>query len=57
MDVLNKYPGKETWIWFNPIGWTLDYDEGDEILKDDLLKVLEEKIPLFETEINESSDD
>lgn len=51
MDIVNRYPGKETWIWFNPIGWTLNYDEGDEILKADLLNVLEEKIPQFEAEI------
>lgn len=51
MDILNKYPGKESWKWFNPIGWTLNYDEGDEALRDDFRKVLEESIPLFEAEI------
>ena len=53
MDILDKYPGKEAWLWFTPIGWTLNYDEGDGALKDDLRKVLEEKIPLFETELAE----
>ena len=57
MDILNKYPstGKE-WKWFNPIGWTLDFDEGDEVLKDDLRKVLEEKLTLFESEIFECNE-
>lgn len=57
MDILNKYPSVGAgWKWFNPIGWTLDFDEGDEILKDDFRKVLEEKLPLFESEITEASD-
>lgn len=57
MDILNKYPstGKK-WKWFNPIGWTLDFDEGDEVLKDDLRKVLEEKLTLFESEIFEGNE-
>lgn len=53
MDALDKYPPKEAWTWFNVIGWTLDYDDGDEILKDDLRKLLEEKIPLFEESLVE----
>lgn len=51
MDALNKYPGKQNWTWFNPIGWTLNFDEGDEVLKDDLRRVLEEEIPRFEHEV------
>jgi uncharacterized protein with ParB-like and HNH nuclease domain len=54
MDVLNKYPSKEAWTWFNPIGWTLNFDEGDEVLKDDLRRILEEVIPSFEIEISEA---
>lgn len=57
MDVLDKYPPKEGWKWFNVIGWSLVFDEGDEILKDDFHKVLEEKIPMFESEIAEGIQD
>jgi uncharacterized protein with ParB-like and HNH nuclease domain len=54
MDALNKYPGKDNWKWFNPIGWTLDYEGGDNILKDEVRRVLEEEIPRFEHEIFEA---
>jgi uncharacterized protein with ParB-like and HNH nuclease domain len=53
MDLQNKYPPKENWKWFNIIGWTLEYDDGDEILKDHLRKILEDTIPLFESEVAE----
>jgi uncharacterized protein with ParB-like and HNH nuclease domain len=53
MDLLNKYPPKDTWIWFNVLGWTLEFDEGEETLKEDLRKTLEDKLPIFESEIND----
>lgn len=56
MDRLNKYPSKDSWIWFNPIGWTLDYDNGDDILKDDVRRILEEVIPQFEQGLTEVSE-
>jgi uncharacterized protein with ParB-like and HNH nuclease domain len=53
MGALDKYPPKESWLWFNVTGWTLDFDEGDATLKDDLRRVLEEEIPSIETEIEQ----
>ena len=53
MDALDKYPSKNTWKWFSPIGWTLEFDEGDATLKDDLRRVLEEEIPSVEAEIEQ----
>lgn len=55
MDVLGKYPPKKTWRWFRLATWSLNFDEGDEILKEDFRRVLEEAIPLFEAEIEEKS--
>ncbi len=54
MESLNKYPRKESWIWFSPIGWTLNYDEGDDVLKDEVQRVLEDEIPRFELELKET---
>jgi uncharacterized protein with ParB-like and HNH nuclease domain len=54
MNVFNKYPPKKAWRWFRLTSWPLNFDEGDEVLKDDLRRVLEEVIPLFESEIIEA---
>lgn len=51
MAALNKYPSKASWLWFNPIGWTLNSEEGDESLKDDLKRILEEEIPSLENDL------
>lgn len=53
MDALDKHPPKDTWKWFNPKGWTLEFDEGDATLKDDLRRILEEEIPSMEAEIEQ----
>lgn len=57
MDTLEKYPPKESWLWFNPIGWTLEFDEGDETLKDDLRRILEDEIPRLEAEVIDSGNE
>ncbi|HEX5394949.1 MAG TPA: DUF1524 domain-containing protein, partial [Candidatus Saccharimonadales bacterium] len=51
MEFLGKKPSNEAWIWFNTIGWTLNFDEGDETLKDDVKRILEEEIPRLEHDI------
>ena len=56
MEHLNKRPGKETWTWFNPIGWTLNSEDGEESLKDDLRRVLEEEIPALENDLKAGLD-
>lgn len=52
MDIINKYPPKKDWLWFSIIGWTLVYDEGEEMLKDDMIRILTDEIPRFEQELN-----
>jgi uncharacterized protein with ParB-like and HNH nuclease domain len=51
MDMLDKYPAKDEWTWFNPIGWTLNYDEGEDVLRDEVERVLSDEIPRFEKEL------
>jgi uncharacterized protein with ParB-like and HNH nuclease domain len=53
MVFLDKQPPKADWQWFNAIGWTLDYDDGDEVLKDEVERVLADEIPRFEHELAE----
>lgn len=53
MEFLNKYPPKDDWRWFNIIGWTANYDEGEEVLKDDIERILSDEIPRFEKELSE----
>lgn len=55
MDFLNKYPPKNDWYWFRVIGWTPDYENGDETLKDEVERVLTEEIPRFEQELVEAT--
>jgi uncharacterized protein with ParB-like and HNH nuclease domain len=54
MDFLNKYPPKDSWHWFIPIGWSPDVDDGEEELKSDIEQILSESIPRFEEELAES---
>lgn len=58
MQYLNKYPNgnqdsNNGWTWFVQKGWTLNFDEGDEVLKDEFRKIFEEVIPSFEQELEE----
>lgn len=57
MDTLGKHPSKDTWKWFSPIGWTLESEEGDATLKDDLRRVLEDEIPSVEAEFEQYQDE
>lgn len=53
MDMLKKYPSNDPWVWFNPIGWTLNYEESDDVLRDDLERILTDEILRFEQEVAE----
>ena len=58
MRMLDKYPGNNkdsdtNWKWFTPKGWTLNSDEGEDVLRDEFCKVLEEIIPSFEQELRD----
>ena len=46
-NITEKYP-TENWKCCTIIGWTLEYEEGEDVLKDSFRKVLEEEIPNFE---------
>lgn len=59
MKTLDKFPSKHNdfdkrWKWFVPTGWTLNSDDGDEVLKDGYRKIFEEVIPSFEQELQEA---
>src|SRR5690606_25790882 len=53
MEFVNKYTTKEDWHWFRPIGWTLDHENGEETLNDEVERILSEVIPRFEEELAE----
>lgn len=55
MDFVNKYPPKQDWKWFRPIGWSLEFESGDEVLRDEIERVLSEEIPQFEQELMEAA--
>lgn len=54
MDFVNKYPPKKDWQWFRPIGWTLNHEDGEETLRDEVYRVLSEVIPQFEQELDDA---
>jgi uncharacterized protein with ParB-like and HNH nuclease domain len=53
MDFVNKYPPKEDWHWFRPIGWSLECEEGEETIKYEIERVLTLEIPRFEQELKD----
>ncbi len=53
MGFLNKQPSNKAWTWFSPIGWTLNFEEGNEVLKDEVKRILEEEVPRFEQELKD----
>ena len=59
MKTLDKFPSKHNdfdkrWKWFVPTGWTLNSDDGEEVLQDEYRKIFEEVIPSFEQELQEA---
>jgi uncharacterized protein with ParB-like and HNH nuclease domain len=56
MDFVNKYPPKyanKVWHWFYVYGWSVNCDENEVTLADDIKRILAEEIPRFEKELSE----
>lgn len=52
MNFVNKWPKKDDWVWFSPISWRVDYQSGEDLIKQDIKKILSDDIPEFEGRLN-----
>lgn len=51
IQFVDRQPKKPDWIWFMAAGWSVDYQNGESTLRNDIHRVISQEIPAFESKL------